>query len=210
MDRFWSKVRKPDNEDSDECWYWTAGTSSSYGRFYYEGRHRQAHHVAYWLEVGLIPEGMELDHVCHSRDKSCPGGRSCQHRVCVRPDHLEPVPKRTNILRGRSESARHAVKTHCDNGHEFTPENTYLWEGARYCRACRAEASSRLIRSRVVTGQTVTAQCRTCGTDYESVRGFASSNIKFCSEDCRKEARRLSIKRYKKRQQQIRRRNRPD
>lgn len=26
--------------------------------------------------------------------------------------------------------------THCKNGHEFTPENTYVWRGHRYCRKC--------------------------------------------------------------------------
>lgn len=30
-------------------------------------------------------------------------------------------------------------KTHCLNGHEFTPENTYDWYGHRHCRKCRAE-----------------------------------------------------------------------
>jgi hypothetical protein len=27
-------------------------------------------------------------------------------------------------------------KTHCIRGHEFTPENTYINKGARYCREC--------------------------------------------------------------------------
>lgn len=28
-------------------------------------------------------------------------------------------------------------KTHCKRGHEFTPENTYVWNGHRTCLACR-------------------------------------------------------------------------
>lgn len=35
--------------------------------------------------------------------------------------------------------------THCINGHEFTPENTYVWPktGKRVCRACQRERSYR-------------------------------------------------------------------
>ena len=32
-----------------------------------------------------------------------------------------------------------AAKTHCSHGHEFTPENTYTYQGRRQCRTCRAE-----------------------------------------------------------------------
>jgi hypothetical protein len=33
--------------------------------------------------------------------------------------------------------------THCRNGHEYTPENTYINQGKRACRVCRHEASVR-------------------------------------------------------------------
>jgi hypothetical protein len=35
------------------------------------------------------------------------------------------------MRRGQSAS-----QTHCKNGHEFTPENTYHYRGLRHCRAC--------------------------------------------------------------------------
>ncbi len=48
-----------------------------------------------------------------------------------------PVCGRINILRGTGPTARNAIKTHCDHGHEFTPENTYAKpSGGRQCRAC--------------------------------------------------------------------------
>lgn len=31
------------------------------------------------------------------------------------------------------------LKTHCANGHEWTPENTYLYRGHRQCRTCSRE-----------------------------------------------------------------------
>ena len=31
------------------------------------------------------------------------------------------------------------MKTHCKRGHEFTPENTYFYRGARHCRSCVSE-----------------------------------------------------------------------
>ena len=132
-ERFWEKVDK-----TGDCWLWTASTTRGYGQFYVRGRPSpgRAHVIAYELEVGPVPDGLELDHLCHTRDESCPGGDTCPHRACVNPAHLEPVTSRVNGLRGRSPAAIHAKKTHCLRGHEYTPENT--WTGkARSIRRCR-------------------------------------------------------------------------
>lgn len=106
-----------------------------------EGRQRDAHRVVYEEYVGPIPEGLQLDHVCHTLDKDCAGGTSCPHRRCVNPAHLEPVTQRENALRGVSFSAANAAKTHCANGHEYTPENTYYRTPThRVCRICNNAA----------------------------------------------------------------------
>ena len=34
-------------------------------------------------------------------------------------------------------------RTHCPQGHEYTPANTYLWHGSKVCRACKAAQSKR-------------------------------------------------------------------
>ena len=54
-----------------------------------------------------------------------------------------------SVRNGRHWNAR---KTHCSRGHEFTPENTLVLtkQGARICRACRADTSRRLRRRRRV------------------------------------------------------------
>lgn len=125
MDRFWNKVEK-----TDTCWLWTAGTARGYGLFWLNGKMRLAHRVAYELEVGLIPEGMELDHV----------KERCGNRNCVNPAHLEPVTAQENQLRSDSVSGVNSRKTHCLRGHEFTEENTtHRKSGRRGCRACQRD-----------------------------------------------------------------------
>jgi hypothetical protein len=118
-ERFWSKVQK-----TETCWIWTAACNGpGYGNFFYRGRTVLAHRIAYEWLVGAIPAELPLDHLCRMP-------------ACVNPAHLEPVTQKINILRGVAPSARNAVKTHCDNGHEFTPENTHIDKRGRNCRAC--------------------------------------------------------------------------
>lgn len=119
--RFWVKVAVPVD---GECLTWTGAIQSGgYGNFRKDGKTYKAHRVAYELRVGPIPEGAVLDHLC-------------RNRACVRPDHLEAVTQRENVRRGDSKMARDALKTHCHNGHEFTPENTKVDSYGRHCRAC--------------------------------------------------------------------------
>ena len=56
----------------------------------------------------------------------------------MNPDHLEPVTRGENLHRG---AHRNKVKTHCPQGHEYTPENTYVWgdRNFRQCRTCTRE-----------------------------------------------------------------------
>lgn len=133
-DRFWAKV-----DITDECWIWTSRIRGGYGRYRVtEREERAAHRVAYEALVGPIPEGMTLDHLCHSSDPSCIGGDACPHRRCVNPDHLEPVTLRDNLLRSNSFVAINAAKTHCAHGHPFAGDNLLIVQnGKRTQRACR-------------------------------------------------------------------------
>lgn len=96
--RFWARVEK-----GDACWRWLGANDkkTGYGSFSQGGRTTSAHRLAYELTVGPVPAGLVLDHLCHNADSGCPGGRTCAHRSCVRPDHLEPVTQSINVLRGR-------------------------------------------------------------------------------------------------------------
>src|SRR5665213_3454725 len=115
------------------CWTWHGTvTSQGYGYFHRTRGTRVAHRLVYERLVGPIAEGMDLDHVCHNADVACAGGNTCQHRRCVRPNHLEPVTSPVNVKRGRG-----ANRTHCKWGHQFTPANTYVRkDGGRMCRKC--------------------------------------------------------------------------
>ncbi|WP_448223723.1 HNH endonuclease signature motif containing protein [Gordonia iterans] len=81
----------------------------------------RAHRVSWELKNGPVPEGLVLDHLC-------------RNRACVRPDHMEPVPNRTNVLRGEGVSAAFASRTHCSYGHKL-PDGP-AGQSGRVCQGC--------------------------------------------------------------------------
>jgi hypothetical protein len=112
------------------CWIWAGHiTKAGYGVYTKKvnGKRSVAHRVVYEEIMGPIPEGMTLDHRCRTR-------------ACVNPAHLEPVSMRTNVIRGTGPTAKNLRKESCKNGHPFTPANTWMYEGRRYCRECRRQA----------------------------------------------------------------------
>lgn len=123
-------------DDTSGCWRWTAAVGDhGYPRFFLSpGVITSAHRWGYEQFVGPIPEGLVLDHVCHTRNlAACISSGECLHRRCVNPAHLEPVTSAENTRRGAPGLA-HAE---CKNGHEFTPENTSTdARGRRQCRPC--------------------------------------------------------------------------
>lgn len=145
--RFWSKVDPTGGLGA--CWPWLGKlTVDGYGQIatkWLNGRtSNTAHRFAYELFVGPIPDDRELDHVCHTIDRSCLGGVTCPHRRCANPLHLEAVTSGENHRRGRSPQqtgARQKAKTVCANGHPYDTENTYIHPvtGYRWCRQCRRE-----------------------------------------------------------------------
>lgn len=128
---------------ADGCWDWQGAVNhKGYGLAYIgalptttPGRMGPAHKVVYEALVGLVPEGMQLDHTCH--DTAVCGAGVCRHRRCVNPTHVEVQTPQGNTLRSGSLSALNAVKTECPNGHRYDEANTYVNpKGERNCRQC--------------------------------------------------------------------------
>lgn len=131
-ERWMQKVRV----ESPGCWIWTGGLDDGgYGQYMViEGgkrKSKRAHRYVYELLVGPLDPKDDLDHWCRVH-------------ACCNPDHLEPVPHRTNVLRGYSPTAQNARKERCPEGH---PLNGVRATG-RYCRTCDNDLSSTAYRRR--------------------------------------------------------------
>jgi hypothetical protein len=79
-------------EPTSGCWLWIGALSKcGYGlvRVIRNGKQSSttAHRFVYEKYRGLVPAGMELDHLC-------------RNRACVNPDHVQPVSGAVNVHRG--------------------------------------------------------------------------------------------------------------
>src|SRR5439155_25368097 len=83
------------------CWIWTGTLWDGYGTMAINRRSQPgsytAHRLIYQFLRGPIPNGMTLDHLCRVRN-------------CVRPDHLEPVTLRENLIRGQGLAGHNSRK----------------------------------------------------------------------------------------------------
>jgi hypothetical protein len=126
------------------CKIWAGAKSGprggpNYGHKTVNGKHVYVHVEAWEVAHGPVPEGLVVDHLCRVT-------------LCYEVTHLEAVTQQVNILRGTGTSAKNAVKTHCDQGHEFTDQNTRVqWRDRgsrqtveRVCKTCHKMKGRRL------------------------------------------------------------------
>lgn len=131
INRLMSKVEKRENG----CWIWTGANTGkgdkAYGNMTVGGRSVSAHRNAYTLLRGEIPGGMDLDHLCRVR-------------LCVNPDHLEPVTRKVNLNRGfaATGSKPRRPKQICCRGHDISdPGNRYSNGACKACTRIRIQAN---------------------------------------------------------------------
>lgn len=113
-----------------------------YGIVKYKGRMRPVHRVSWELANNCtIPDDLETDHLCRVR-------------CCINPNHLEPVTRSINQLRGNISAVHKAnalARTTCPNGHPYDQSNTrisvYGWRQCKQCHRVQNRESSRRIRT---------------------------------------------------------------
>lgn len=125
---FWDHVDKngpnPDYSDplirvsinDGNCWVWT-GVQRGGGYGVWRG------HAAHRYTIDA-PDGMDVDHLC-------------RNRLCVRPNHLEVVTRKENLLRGNTLQRSNAVRNTCKYDHPLDDSmvTNYTYRGRR-CMIC--------------------------------------------------------------------------
>jgi predicted DNA-binding protein YlxM (UPF0122 family) len=113
IDRFWSKVKFP--EDIDDCWIWISSfktnSKESYGQFGLLGKLQLSHRFAYEYYNGLIPNGLLVLH-------------DCDNPSCVNPNHLYTSDQLQN-MKDRNNKERQAKGS--NNGKSILTEEK-CWE----------------------------------------------------------------------------------
>lgn len=138
-DQWWiARIKARCVIDGNGCWIWQGQkTYNGYGQTSYRSKtlilHRKMFQVAKGVTLG------RWEYACHS----------CDVKLCCNPDHLwkgTPLDNQVDCVMKRRNGEQKV--THCPQGHEYTPENTYIHAAksgrpARNCRACmRMRASS--------------------------------------------------------------------
>lgn len=134
-ERFWQHVEQ---RGPDECWSWTGSTIRQGRGWLWNGRKKvTAPRIAWEIHHGR-PLADDLC-ACHS----------CDNPNCVNPAHIWAGTNRDNQLDSRQKGRAYPNSPVCQNGHSFTPENTYTYpetsklRGRRYCRICKTNRNRR-------------------------------------------------------------------
>lgn len=124
----------------DECWI--SGRRKKSGHPYgtsWKGRKgtqdRLIYEIVNGVELLTGEKNQVLEHTC----RNASGG-------CVNPFHLRVSTRREAVVNSpKTTVGQRARQTSCVRGHEFTPENTYISKGKRFCRTCLKASTKALL-----------------------------------------------------------------
>lgn len=119
INNFYNRITK-----TETFWIWNgAKLKSGYGQLRVNGRHILAHRLSWIIENSKDPDSLIL--------------HTCDNRICVNPKHLYDGTSKQNTIDSVDRNRHYeASKTHCQYGHEFSLENTYLYKNNRKCKKC--------------------------------------------------------------------------
>lgn len=180
-------IARSTRDSTSGCLVWGGATTWGYGVICTKSQGRawtfRAHRVAYEAAKGSIPTGLDLDHLC-------------RNRACIEPDHLEPVTRRVNSLRGQAPTIVASNAGVCMQGHAVSGSNIkFDGKGRKHCRECanrrwrEGPGEKRKIAKNIVRDLT----CQQCGRLFErsSRKGPAPQT---CSIRCQKKAYRVLLR----------------
>lgn len=105
IDKLMTRGERRDLGHATPCLVQPSGLlRTGYGQVRDGDRTRRSHIVVWEAINGPVPDGLELDHLCHD-PLTCPGGWSCPHRACFEITHLALATHGDNVRRG----GRHAA-----------------------------------------------------------------------------------------------------
>jgi hypothetical protein len=110
--------------DGNGCWIWNGRPDSDgYAATHWGMKSVRVYRAMYELLRGSVPAGMVMDHLCRVR-------------MCVNPQHLEPVAPAVNIRRGNNSTLtagdvatiRASTATHAELGRRFRVSATTIYK----------------------------------------------------------------------------------
>ena len=122
-ERVMAHITKVNGPLETECWicdYYT--DKGGYCTIKLEYKTVRVHRFMYEYMVDIIPEGLQIDHLCKIRN-------------CVNPKHLEPVTAIENMHRGNGPQMQAFRDNICIYGHSL--KDAYIKpNGTRSCKTC--------------------------------------------------------------------------
>lgn len=140
LNKFWNNKTVEDRGYLTPCWIWQGcKDKDGYGVAWDGLKKLPAHRLAYRLIHGTLSSIFKVLH-------------KCDVSSCFNPEHLYEGTQQDNIKDSVSKGRhRFSKRTHCNNGHPYTEENTYYRKGTRSnerrCKQCALDQNNKYKKS---------------------------------------------------------------